>query len=68
MQRRQARPKSKWSRLYRRRLRDRLIFVASATLALVIFRATAAILLLALKLDTLTVAAGPRDGADAKIL
>ena len=45
-----------------------MLSIAVATAALAVFVATAAILLLAFKPLVLTVAAGPRDGIDAKIL
>ena len=63
-----AKPRSRWSRLYHRRRRARLLSMVLATVALAVFVATAAILLLAFKPLVLTVAAGPRDGIDAKIL
>lgn len=63
-----ARPRSKWSRLYRRRRRARFLTMAVATIALLIFFGATAVLLFALRPETLRVAVGPRDGIDATIL
>lgn len=71
MQAARSKPKagrSRWSRLYRRRRRARLLSILAAIAGLVVFAVAAAILVLALKPTVLTVAAGPREGIDARIL
>jgi TRAP-type uncharacterized transport system substrate-binding protein len=61
-------PKSRWSRLYRRRQRARYLIATAATFGFVIVALITALLLLATRPQTLTVAAGPREGVDARIV
>ena len=61
-------PRSRWSRLYRRRRRARYLVASAATFGFVAFAIITVLLLLATRPQTLKVAAGPREGVDARIV